>query len=283
MQPILKDVSFGVNSTGNIKALLMCLASVLNATTLPAVIRIRMEGELPSFAEFYLEQLADLARYQGVEWHICVAKSEGVRKARDWQIANCRTEYLWMGDDDVVYAYDCLNYLVGGMTRIIHQEGSTRVAYLCGTKGDLNNRRGYGNFDLTEKKRADVKDNCSFNHFYDKKDCAKLYPEIWTADTGNLLINVPVVVRHQILFAIFPESANSGGEDTLFALECRHKGLVAYMVPSAQSFHLEKPIVRFDEYKARAEMILRVADLRGYAKTDMAKVKEAFMAWTFKK
>jgi hypothetical protein len=281
MQTLLSDYTFGVNSCGNTEALQMCLASVLNASVLPKAIQIRFEGHLPSFGRFYMEQLSELARFRGVEFTMSVAKSEGVRAARDWQLANCKTDFLWMGDDDVVYAYDCLEYLSKGATDILKRDD--QCAYICGVKGDLNNRRGWGNFQMKIHKKEDVHDNCAFNWFYDKEDCAKLYPRIWTCDTGNVLINLPLVRSKDIRFTVFEESLNSGGEDTIFALECGHAGLTAYFVPSAHAFHLEKPVVNFNEHAARAEMVLRVADLRGYSGEQMDYVRKIFMPWCFEK
>lgn len=277
MQPILNNVTFGVNSVGNTQALYMCLASVLNATVLPKRIQIRFEGELPSFGNFYMEQLAEFARFRGVEFLMTVSKSQGVRVARDWQLDNCPTPLLWMGDDDIVYAYDCLEYLFKGADDL--GMAKNKVAYLCGTKGDLNNRRGWGNFKMDVHKRKDVFDNCAFNWFYDKKDCEGAYAKIFTCDTGNCLINVALVRCAGIRFNVFAESVNSGGEDTIFALECGHHKLQAFIVPSAQAFHLEKPTVNFGEHAARAEMVLRVAELRGYAGEHMEYVRKIFMPW----
>ena len=286
----LSNVTFGVNTVGNTKALLMCLASVLNAEVIPGAIQIRSEGSLPAFGDFYMEQLAELARFKGVDFSINVAKSAGIRAARDWQIDFCRTDYLWMGDDDVLYSYDCLNFLYDGMLRVGPLNGGglktpKNVAYVCGTKGDLNNRRGWANFEMSLKTVDDVKDNCSFNHFYDKETCMGSYAEIYTADTGNMLINLPLVRSKKIRFSLFDESTNSGGEDTLFAMECRHRGTSAYIIPSAQSYHLEKPMVNFGEAAARVEMVLRCAELRGYNPELIAKVKTALMPGTprFKK
>jgi hypothetical protein len=257
---------------------MMCLSSVLNATVLPGKIQIRFEGELPGFGEFYLEQLAEFARFRGVDFVMQVAKSKGIRAARDWHLDNCDTQYFWMGDDDVVYAYDCLQYLHEG-AEVLRKKFSAKLCYICGSKGDLNNRRGYGNFQMSIHKKEDVHDNCAFNWFYDKQDCHGLYPEIYTADTGNMLFNMEVVRQHDLRFSLFEESMNSGGEDTLFALETRHRDLKAFFVPSAQAFHLEKPVVNFNEFAARAEMVLRVADLRGYKGEHLDYVRKVFMPW----
>lgn len=278
---ILKDTTFGVNTVGNREALQMCLASVLNAKVLPSRIQIRFEGKLPGFAAFYLEQLADIARFRGVEWTMCVANSEGVRAARDWQLDNCPTEMLWMGDDDAIYDFDCLKELYDGFYELNRK--SFDVAYVCGSKADINNRRGYKDFNVKIHRKEDVKPNASFSFFYDKEDCVGRYAPIFTADTGNILINIPLIRSKQLRFSQFECSTNSGGEDTIFALECGKAGLKAFFVPSAQAIHLEKEQVNFNEFAARAEMVLRVCDLRGYSEEQVKHLKEAFMPWTFRK
>jgi hypothetical protein len=275
-----KKVTFGVGCVGNVEALYMCLASVLNAVMVPGRIQVRFEGPLPAFGTFYMEQLAEFARFRGVDFLIQVASSKGVRAQRDWQLDNCRTPYLWMGDDDVVYDWECLEHLSFGIERLMAKPDSN-TAYLCGTKGDLNNRRGWGNFRMDVHKKEDVYVNCPFNWFYDKEDCASLEAEIYTADTGNIVFDMEQLNAHNIRFSVFPESVNSGGEDTIFALECRHQGLEAYMIPSAQSFHLEKPKVNFSEHAARAEMVLRAAQVRGYSGKHMDYVKRVLMPWVF--
>ena len=47
-----KKVTFGVGCVGNVEALYMCLASVLNAVMVPGRIQVRFEGPLPAFGTF---------------------------------------------------------------------------------------------------------------------------------------------------------------------------------------------------------------------------------------
>ncbi len=217
-----------------------------------------------------------MARLFGIEFTMTVAKSKGIRAARDFLLDNCKTSYLWMGDDDVVYSYDCLE--------LLHEATSAKFnfSYLCGSKGDVNNRRGYGDFQIKLHTAKDLHDNCPFTWFYDKADCRGKYPEIFTADTGNMLVNIAAIRKFNVKFSVFNESLNSGGEDTIFALECGKAGLHAYFVPSAQSYHLEKEQVRFNEFAARGEMILRAAELRNYSGAQMDYVRKSFMPWLFK-
>jgi hypothetical protein len=261
----------------------MCLASALNATSVPGRIQIRFEGALPGFYSFYLEQLAEFARFRGVDFTMSVAKSTGVRAARDWQIEACPTPYLWMADDDVVYDFECLDYFALALLDIPQQYPKDTIGYICGTKGDLNNRRGWGNFKMDIHKKEDVFDNCAFNWFYDKNDCHNIYAKVFTCDTGNVVIPVAHIRERGIRFQLFEESLNSGGEDTLFALECNKADLTGFIAPCATSFHLEKPVVRFNEHSARAEMVLRAAEVRGYKKEAMDYVRKSFFPWLWGK
>ena len=278
LSEIAKDTVFGVNTTGNAQALSLCVASVLNAECLPACVQIRAEGEIPAF-DFYLNQLSDLARLKGVEFSYHRALPNGIREARDWQIANCKKQYLWMGDDDVVYDYRCLaNFL-----KALHTcRRPIDLGFMCGTKIDVNNRRGYVNFDLSKRPFEEVKDNCSFNHYYGIKETVNKVVKSATMDTGNVLIDCEAVNGKKIKFQMFDQSTNSGGEDTLFALECQHKGLQGLYAPAAVGYHLEKEKVNFGEFAARGEMLLRVCEQRRYSKELVAEFKKAMMPWVFR-
>ena len=281
---LLRDVSFGVSSVGNKEALLLCLSSVLNASSVPARIQVRLEGQIPGFTCFYLEQIAEFARFQGVEFSLTVVKSKGIRCARDWHLDSCRTDYLWMGDDDVVYAYDCLDYLVEGMSSLLLKTKTTKdsdsIAYVCGSKGDLNNRRGYADFDTRIHGPEDIADNCPFHWFYDSKLCAGKIVNVCTMDTGNALFDISTIRKHGLRFYSMKDSYNSGGEDTLFAMECANLKLKGFFVPSAKAYHLEKEKLNFNEFDARKEMIVRVAELRKFRPDVIANVRKVFMPLT---
>lgn len=265
-------VTFGVSSTGNIKALLMCLSSVILQTSRPKEILLRLEGEFPAFSDFYLEQLAELARHFGIGFTIHVAESNGVREARDWLVAHCSTPFLWMGDDDVIYEPTCLRELVLALVDIANLNSTGKLGYVVGMKPDVNNRRGYGNFSKEPYTENDIQDECSYNHFYHGP--SKVV-KMSTADTGNLLIAVENIRGHGIQFAMFPESANASGEDTMFAAACMHCGLLGYLAAGARSYHLEKPGASFSESAARTEMLYRTFDLLGYDK----KTLDGFMPY----
>lgn len=271
MQYPTSMATFGLTSTGNPQAILMCLSSVLNQTLKPKKILIRMEGEYPGFGNFYMEQLAALARIMGIEFSVHCDSSRGIRYARDWLIANCTTEDLWMGDDDVIYAPDCLLELYAGMNdaynHFLHREGETfKVGYINGNKPDVNNRRGYKDFQLIVKQGSEVQNHDGYNYFFTRPGKTVL---CGTCDTGNLLINVGVVRSAGVQFQQFDKEFNSSGDDTLFALDCHAHGLLGFFRTSADSYHLEKEGVRFDEFTARKNMILRACELKGYDKTKL--------------
>jgi hypothetical protein len=257
MKQSLQDTTFGVTSTGNMKALLLCLSSVIMQSEPPGHLLVRLEGEFPAFGEFYLEQLVDLARQKSITFNLTVARSNGVREARDWLLDNCRTYYLWMGDDDVVYDARCLEFLYWSMQQLRPEE----VGFIVGTKPDVNNRRGYGDFTREPLKEADAKDYCSYNQFYDGRP--KLV-RMRTADTGNLLMPIPTLFTHQIRFSQFRTSANASGEDTLFAGACAKAKLQGWCQLASVGYHLEKPTGGFNDFGARTEMLYRAFELKGY-------------------
>lgn len=263
---IANNVTFGVNCTGNIQALTMCLSSVLMGEVVPARIQVRMEGAFPSFGNFYLEQLASLASIYGVEFSIEYAASKGVRKARNWQMEKCQTDFLWMGDDDCIYSYECLEYLRAATLSLVEQAtlGPDFIypfGYISGSKPDVNNRRGYGDFSVKILDPMQVKDdnnqffNASVNQFYAQGGIG--LAKTATMDTGNVLLNLPPIKKAGIDFDPFEASYNCGGEDTLMGLRLNHAGLLGYFCPNARAVHLEKPQdkVHFGEFAARGEML----------------------------
>lgn len=252
------DVTFGVNCTGNVHALTLCLSSVLMGFTAPSRIQVRMEGQLPSFADFYLEQMASFAAIQGIEFTLTHAVSRGVRKARDWQMENCRTSLLWMGDDDCIYAPPCLAVLLHafehaqGLAHRNEKGEITYVGYINGAKPDINNRRGYGDFAVTQLPTEGLQNGASMNQFY-KGPFAVVRTN--TMDTGNVLLNLPALFTKGMHFDKFGESFNCGGEDTLMGLHANSKEAYGYFAPTATAIHLEKPRVQFNEFAARGEVI----------------------------
>ncbi len=265
------NVTLGVTSTGNLRALTMALSSVLLGSELPCRILLRLEGEFPSFGDFYLEQVSELARVQGVEFVIHVARSQGIRNARDFLLRESRTKLLWMLDDDVIARPECLSAFMEA-DRLLAQTQGNGWGYVNGTKPDLNNRRGYKDFSTVPLRGDQAKENQSYNQFYEGPGVLVRHS---TADTGNLLINVPAVLTQGIGFNTLPASTNAGGEDTMFALQCAQKGLSGWFHTGARSYHLEKPETRFGEYAARKQYLLTEAARLGLPTSSI----ELMMPW----
>ncbi len=268
---IEKEITFGVSCTGNLHGLLMCLSSVLTARILPRAIQVRMEGQFPSFGNFELEQLAEFARFKGCFFEISVFKSEGVRKARQWHLDHCSTKYLWMGDDDCIYDSSCLWEFVSALG-FAEIKSSDKMAYLAGCKIDLNNRRGYNNFDTRVHPETELIDGCSFNHLYVP---SSEIPKVCTIDTGNALIQVENCRREGVIFTPFEDSLNSGGEDTIFGLLAHRQKLDAFFAPNAVAYHIDKAggSSFVSEMTTRGEMLLRACDVLGL---DKEKLKQEF-------
>lgn len=276
---IAPHVTFGVNCTGNVQALSMCLMSVLAGEIVPSAITVRMEGALPAFGNFYLEQAASFAAMKGVAFRIDYAQSRGVRHARDWQMRECRTQFLWMGDDDCFYTHHCLARLLEGLGfatedfRYTDEEGNAcDIGYINGTKPDINNRRQYGDFSTKVLDTFTIKNGASMNQFYEG---SAVIVGTKTMDTGNVLLNLPALATRNLWFSKFEQSFNSGGEDTLMGLHCHKERAYGYFSPLALAIHLEKPVINFNEFAARGEMLLRACERLGI---DKAGLKE-FMPW----
>ena len=135
-------VTLGIVSNGNIQGLLLCVSAALTGTRRPNSIVIRMEGELPSFGNFYLEQLAALAAFHGVSFCLYRSSARGIRTARQWQLDSCKTDALWMLDDDVLPTPLCLENLVRAWSQSEFQPRGL-LGYVAGLKVDITNRRGY--------------------------------------------------------------------------------------------------------------------------------------------
>lgn len=263
------SVTFAISSVGNQPGILLCLSSVLLGREKPDQVSIRFEGPLPDFDQFYLAQLASLASLYSVGFSITYEASRGIRYARDWMLSSCRSEYLWMGDDDAIYHPDCLSNFLEAMRKVKSDPVLPHeLVYISGSKFDVNNRRGYGDFKLMPHQGA-VDEWTSQNFVY---PTGSAYYRTHALDTGNALFNLKLCRAHQLSFSLFDDSANSGGEDTLFALQCESKALPRIFVPGAVAVHLEKPRVRFNEDSARLEMVLRACDTLGYDKEVAKKI-----------
>lgn len=254
---MLPGTTYGVTSVGNLQAILMSLTSVILQLKPVSKILIRMEGEYPAFGNFYMEQLAALARIKGIEFAVVTDSTKGIRFARDWLIDNCTTKFLWMGDDDVVYAPDCHANLFAAFEQLSLKDKN--IAYINGNKPDVNNRRGYDDFKLEVVAGKDAQDNCGYNYLFSRPGKTV---RCHTCDTGNLFLNIENLhAKPKARFQVFKKAYNSSGDDTLFALMCQNEGLSGYFRTDADSFHLEKPGVRFNEFTARKNMLLRECEI----------------------
>lgn len=251
---ILPEVTFGVTSV-NPLALGLCLTSVMTGFLLPGAILIRLQAELPGFSGFYFTQLAELARILGIKFSLNVSPQTGIRESRDWLMNRCGTPFLWMGDDDVVFDYNCLPHLREA------QLDWPKVGYVAGIKVDVSNLRQYPDYDTHYRTGFPTQPQPSdLNHFYNLP--ANVHPPCPFLDCGNVLLHVKALREQNCRFTLFPDSVpNAGGEDTLFAANVLASGLTGHAAPSARSYHLEKERVVFTEQAMRAEMLLRARQL----------------------
>jgi hypothetical protein len=257
-----QSVTLGVGTVGNIEALNLCISSVLNGLTLPGKILIRSEGEFPAFSNFYLEQLAELARIKGVEFQIVVLKSQGARKGCDWLLNNCTTELLWLVDDDVIFDTLALDHLLAAKHDIEKKVKGT-WSFICGNKRDVNNRRGYGDFSQKELEPP-TKDFAHTNLFY-KQIRTQMYPECVALDSGHVLFNMNVMKHSGLRFAHFKEDFNSGGYDSFLGILCTKSGYKGYFTHMSVGWHLEKQKQNFGEFSQRKAYLVRAAEAAGIA------------------
>lgn len=280
------DTTLGVTCSGNVRALCMALLSVFNSPSIPHKLLLRLEAEMPLTDDFYLAQVLDYIRQTGAEIMITVAQGTGVRAARDWLVENTRTKFLWMIDDDVVVSPDCLEMFCRSQNA-----ESKPVGAFQGTKTDINNRRGYDNFNTFVRPRSDLKPGVSANHHWeklpkgmgDRTQASVPTYEIQTIDTGNVLFDVEFLEKCSLRFERLPLSANSGGEDTLMAVQICMSGGAVLLNPWAQAIHLEKPVIKFNEFAARAQMVYEAAVAMGAPLDLLNQVRRQIMPWVWPK
>jgi len=243
-------------SRGDLRCLLPCVFSVLIQEGVDRL-AIYMTGEFPAFGDFYLEQMLSLADIRGVRVEIIRAGKLPVRIVRDLMVTdNASEEFLWMIDDDVV-----LHPKSGeGILKMLEHSGKAawkNIAAVTGLKADVNNRRGYPDFEIKELP-LEAFEKGSYNCLY------QMSPMEWficnTLDTGNLVLNLKAVRNSGAVFQPFKVSANSSGEDTLFAMQLIEKGFLLMKTNCFLAYHLEKDSKPFSEFAARKEMLLRAQE-----------------------
>lgn len=253
------DVTLGLSTTGNHTALAICLATVFAGKVLPGKLVIRSEGQFPLLQDFYVEQLLAGLRSKGVSIEIHLADSKGVRVARDFHLSTCLTKYLWMVDDDVLFMPSALDDLLQAI------KADTTLVYVTGPKPDITNRRGMKQFSSGQVDHGSVDTSGpspNVNLPWTRRPSTaplKVVPNLFP-DTGSILIRVVPVKDRGIKFSPFRSFAGATGEDTLFGLQCADRKLKGAAILHEHAWHLDKPVSRFGETEARAELIARSAE-----------------------
>lgn len=266
---VAQDTVLGIPTTGNAQALLIAVTAILQGNVLPRRILIRSEGHFPAFSNFYLEQLSDVARQQGVEFVIAVMQSEsGLRGAVDWLLRECNSDYLWVVADDVLPTTNALSYLRTAAERL--QAEKRPWGYVCGNKVDVNNRRGWPDFAQMPEIARDFCPTYG-NYSHGQGAAQPLVVRNLLLDNSHALFNVKSLREHNLWSRCFSFGFMSGGDDTLFGARVNADGLPGYFCPCSKAFHLEKEKDKqnFDEPTARAESLLRQMQLMGIATSDV--------------
>lgn len=274
----MRELDVSLASRGDMRCLLPCFYSVLIQKNVRSV-SIYMTGEFPSFGDFYLEQLSALADLLGIQLTLVRAGRLTVRQVRDKMLrdgAESGKSVLWMIDDDVVL-HPTASEGVAVVVKMLHDSGGwEHTAAITGLKPDVNNRRGYPDFEAKELPLSEFAHG-SYNCLYPVSPV--MVKTCYTCDTGNLVLNLRSVWENpEIRFQTFKESANSGGEDTLFAMLCSREGLDLWKSNGFLAYHLEKDAKPFSEFAARKEMLLRASDVLGAMNVaEKANWKKEFM------
>lgn len=260
MQKVDNNVVLGIPTTGNIHALLVSLTAVAQGSTLPCQVIIRSEGHFPSFAHYYLEQLADVYRQRGVEFIFAVTPSKGLRGAVDWLLSAVKSKHFWMIADDVMPCPTALENLMCSAYILTSNPETRNWGYITGNKQDVNNRRGWPDYSQTENVAVDY---CPTYGNY-----ARSSPQIVRnrlLDNSHALFNLDFIngMEHPPRETLFDFGYQSGGDDTLFGLYLQHVGLAGWFCPHSQAFHLEKESQNFNEPTARVEAIYRQSQILG--------------------
>jgi len=270
------EITVGIASNDNPEGLNLTLSSLINQTITPSRILLRLDGTFKP--DFYFNQLLNTAKFLGINVDVIYRRANGVRTAREDLLNNCHSDWLWMLDDDCLVSPDCLEVFLETLKKHRHKLPSS-LGYVCGSKGDVANLRGYGNFDLTLKSdpSSDTDAGC-FNHFYNSNYRNKYYPTK-TLDTGHVFIQMPFVRADNLSF-VTHGTYNCGGEDTLFAAQFAEAGYQGFVFTGCRVYHLEKPKVRFNEFAARKAYVREVALTKiGLTQEQWEAIDKEFMPW----
>lgn len=263
---IIQDVTVVCGTHGNVRALAQMLSTVACGTSLPAAVKVRLDASVSGLSDFYLSQVSSLFAVCDVKFNVEVCQSNGVRALRQWQLSASDTDWALFLDDDVVVDHKALELLRWAAV------ACPAAIYIQGSKPDVNNIRGYGNFSAEHLPPSSPVRN--FNCFYE--DPSNQPEPVYFCDTGHVLVNVKLAKKKGLTFAHCASHTGCGGEDTLFALQCEHLKLPRFWCPAAIAVHLEKPVTRYSEHAYRKEAVLRTAESLGYP-TD--RLEDEFLSW----
>lgn len=264
--------------SANRESLPQCLLGIAAQQKVkPDFVIVRLETGL-NLDSFYLAQAADVLAINGIRLEIILRPSSGIRAARQDLLDYARIRgfrVVWWLDDDTFPHPFCFSNMLWAFREL----KETSPSFVQGAKPDVNNRRGYGDFDLRvhhEVRYAGGRPNAYplYNFYYEPSfmwqpvQCKAL-------DMGNVMFDLSTLSAES--FMKHDESGvNAGGEDTEFALQLDYNKKSGVFQPNALAFHLEKPLVRFDEEKARVSRLLALCSENGYSEE---LVKKGVFRW----
>lgn len=251
-------VTFNVGTIGNIEALNCCLTSIANQTILPYKVNIFLCGDIPSFNNFYLEQICSLLRYKGIEVALLITKDYGITRMYDRFIEETKTQFCWFGNDDVIYDNDCLqNFCLVINTGV-------ETPFYTGTKPDINNRNGYR--DYSKQVKDTVKHGDSPYSFYKKEALLGKFAYRKHPDLGNTIFDLDIYKKRMVMFTNNLDEFEPKvlGDDWIIGAKLG-TGLI---VPSAQAIHLDKPSLNtFNRHTTNKALVSRTLTLLGLEQT----------------
>lgn len=278
-KPICEDITVAISMVGNLDGLKCCLSGLASGQCMPKALNLRMEGDIPGVNDYYFEQLLCAFRFWGVEVNIQLAHARGIHATRDAQVDNCKTTWMVMLDDDVMPDFALLSAYWTWINSVgkpgqPSYDGSDIQAQdflmVQGSKPDLNNRRGYADFEAKPVPFPGPSQAFNFNvpHTTTVSGLSMRARWLFTrfCDPGNMLLNVPLCRQMGIMFNPFKDIVRrAGGEDTLFAVQAIAQQARRVWLPAAFVWHLEKPAssFRLTEHAYRKEALLRSAEQLG--------------------
>lgn len=298
---VWQDVTVAISMVGNLDGLKCCLSGLASGTMMPGHLNLRLEGDVPGVNDYYFEQLLCAFRFWGVEVNIQLAHARGIHATRDAQVENCKTTWMVMLDDDVLpdgHLLEVYNAWVaktgkppgmGEGTFTGSDFAAAEFLMVQGTKPDLNNRRGYADFEAKPVPFPKVNEDFNFNVPHTTHALGHAVQTRWMGtkfcDPGNMMLNVPLCRKMGIQFQPFKQIVRrAGGEDTIFAVQAIAQRAKRLWLPAAFVWHLEKPAGKFrlTEHAYRKEALLRSAEQLGVfdsGSLTREQFTESLLAW----